>query len=130
MTRAEEHGQRIIRIERPSRFADRAIVYQINLDDQRVCSIEDGGGLEISVAPGRHEIHLTADVLAKGWCRSPIIALDVPPPGDGDHATPITLRCTPAMASLWRQALTLLYATVLRGRYIRLERVASEGTVT
>ncbi len=125
MTRAEEHGQRIVRIERPSRFVDRAIVYEVNLDDQRIGDIENGGQLEIAVAPGRHEIQLTADVLAKGWCRSPIIALDVPPPGDGDHATPISLRCTPAMASWWRQALTLLYVTVLRGRYIRLERVAS-----
>jgi len=123
MAHAEARGQRTIRIERPSRFADHMLTYVVTLDDQRVGDIKNGGQLEITVAPGRHEIQLTADVLSVGWCRSPIFALDVPPPGADDHATPITLRCTPAMASWWRQALTLLYVTVLRGRYIRLERV-------
>lgn len=103
----------MIRIERPSCWADRARTYKVMLDGREVGRIGNKQTLELDVAPGPHELYLAID-----WCRSPSVAFEAP---EGD-AQPIAFRCTPAMAG-WRQALAILYITVWRGRYIRLERV-------
>lgn len=112
----------MIRIERPSRWADSMLSYRVMLDGREAGRIGHGQTLEHDAAPGPHELRLSADVLAIGWCSSPTVAFEVPPAEAETQAEPITFRCVPAMAG-WRQVFTVIYVTVLRGRCIRLERV-------
>lgn len=96
------------------------LAYRVMLDGREAGCVGNGETIELDAAPGPHELRLTAGVLAVGWCSSPSIAFEVPL--SQAAAEPITLRCVSATAG-WRQCLTVLYVTVLRGRYIGLERV-------
>ncbi|MFI4882495.1 MAG: hypothetical protein ACIAQU_07920 [Phycisphaerales bacterium JB064] len=106
----------MIRIERPSRWADCVRKYKIVLDGREVGRIGNGQTVELDAGPGPHELRLAID-----WCGSPSIAFEVSPANA--QGEPIVFECAPAIAG-WRSIVALLYITVLCSRYIRLERVA------
>jgi hypothetical protein len=88
-------------------YQDRARLYRVRLDGREVESIAAGEEKRLAVEPGAHTLQLTID-----WCRSNLLDLDIRS-GEAQGYS-----CGPNASPL----LGLLYATVLRNRYLYVRR--------
>jgi hypothetical protein len=96
-----------IRFVRPKKaWQDKLRAYKIFVDNQEVGAIKQQGEFHFGVAPGKHTVQLKID-----WCYSPTVEVEV---AMGSTAS---LTCEPGAHPL----LSLLYITLLRKRYIRLQ---------
>jgi hypothetical protein len=89
-----------------SKWTDRARSYKVLVDGQQRAQIGDDAVVQVPVTPGRHVVRLEID-----WCRSPDLACDLA------HGEILRLECGPNASPL----LALLYITIWRKNYIRLE---------
>ena len=92
-------------IRKKAAWGDLFRKYAVMVDGQRVAQLSNGGQAMVDLSPGRHVLWVAID-----WCRSSKITLDVAEDDElvftcGRNATPF---------------LTLLYVTVLYGRYLWL----------
>ena len=96
-----------IRVTRePSRWRDRLRSYKLVVDGSTVASLKEGDTGVVTVGPGAHRVWMKID-----WCRSSILDVEMEEGGTASFT------CRPN-GSLW---MILLYATVLRKRYLVLE---------
>jgi len=93
----------------PMKWMDRARTYKVLVDGKQRAEIGDDSAVQIPVMPGPHVVRLTID-----WCSSPDLAFDIA------HGEILRLECRPNASPL----LALLYITIWRRNYIRLEKIA------
>ena len=88
----------------PVAWMDRLRAYTLMVDGVARSAVKNGETIEVELAPGPHRVQMKID-----WATSPEMLVD----GGGD----VALRCR-ANANPF---LGLLYITIWRGNYIRLE---------
>ena len=86
---------------------DRLRAYQLLVDGEPRGAVKQGETIETELTPGPHRIQMQID-----WATSPVLVV----PGDSD----VALRCRANAHPL----LALLYITIWRNDYIRLERAS------
>ena len=89
-----------------SQWTDRARSYKVLVDGQQRAQIGDDAVIQVPVSPGGHVVRLEI-----GWCRSPDLAVELA------HGEILRLECRPNASP----PLALLYITIWRKNYIRLE---------
>lgn len=99
-----------LRVSRLTQYADRLRRYDLLVDGVREERIGAGSSVEIEVPPGGHELRAKID-----WGSSNALAVEIEEGG----------RCDLEVGSRvggWRVLLGILYATVLRSRYLYLRQ--------
>ncbi len=89
-----------------SKWTDRARSYKVVVDGRQRAQIGDDAVVQVPVTPGGHIVRLEID-----WCRSRDLAFDI------GHGEILRLECRPNASP----PLALLYFTIWRKNYIRLE---------
>ncbi len=82
--------------------------YNVMVDDQCVAQVENGGTVQVDIAPGRHKLWVAID-----WCRSPKLEIDIADDED------LTFQCGPN----GQPFLAIIYVTFLYASYLHLKRI-------
>ena len=100
-----------IGLTRETSYQDMIRAYEVRVDNKKVAKIRDGERITFGVDPGSHTVFLTID-----WCRSNKVRFECE---DGDE---LEFQCgnTSARSGAY---LVLLYATILRHKYLWLRQV-------
>jgi len=99
----------MIRIRRDSEFAARVRAFKVVLDGDIIGEIKNGQQLELDVPPGRHQLHLKM-----GCCRSNTVDFET-------NGNRIEFECGSNLRG-FKIVLSIIYATLLRSRYIWLKK--------
>ena len=100
----------MIKIKRDSGYADRLRAYKVVLDGNVVGEVKNGQQIEFDASQGKHELFLKID-----WGRSNVVEFE------SDGSSDIEFECGSNLRGL-KIPLSIVYATILRSKYIWLNK--------
>jgi len=100
----------MIIIKRDSGYADRLRAYEVVLDGNVVGKVRNGQQVEINVSQGKHVLFLKID-----WCQSNAVEFE------SNGSSNVEFDCGSNLRGL-KIFLSIVYATILRSKYIWLKK--------